>query len=315
MTPNQPIIIKRIKKAGHGHHGGAWKVAYADFVTAMMAFFLLMWLLNAVSQEQLIGISNYFAPSVSTSQSSPGAGHVLGGETIQSEALFRDPPVTDPHPATLERDGGNNPVDGSGAPDPEELSAEQREALVAEHEDRQFREAIAELEQALAASPQFRELGNSLKVEKTPEGLHIQIIDQEGLPMFPRGNAEMYAHTRALLRLVADVIGRMPQQVAVTGHTDATPFAKDGPYSNWELSTDRANAARRALTVLGVPAGRFSRVVGKAATEPLNPDDPADPANRRLSVVLLRGTGSGFTAPAPPPPAAPAPLTTPDWGR
>jgi len=300
----QPIIVKRIKKGGHGHHGGAWKVAYADFVTAMMAFFLLLWLLNSVSEEQLIGISNYFAPSVSTSPSSPGAGHILGGATITSTEVFRDPPQTDATEArTLESGNGDSEIegdnDGGGVADitgaPAEMSEGDLDALIAEREEAQFQAAIDQLHEAIESSPELRDLASSLIVANTPEGLHIQIVDQEGLPMFPRGSAEMYPHTRALLQLIAGVTAKMPQQLAITGHTDATPFANDGGYSNWELSADRANAARRALIAVGVPESRFSRVVGKAATEPLVTEDPAAPANPRLSVVLLRGTGDQAT--------------------
>ncbi len=301
---NNPIIIKRVKKGGHGHHGGAWKVAYADFVTAMMAFFLLMWLLNTVNDDQLMGISNYFAPSISTSASAAGAGHVLGGETIDSEMLLRDPPTTDAtEAATLEAGAGTAEVEhgdehGAALPgEPEDLSAEDIDELIAERDEAQFEDAMRLLREAIESSPELAPLADSLLVANTPEGLHIQIIDQAGLPMFPRGRADMYVHTKEILRMVVEVIGQMPQEVAVTGHTDATPFASNDGYSNWELSTDRANAARRALTEFGVPAHRFSRVVGKAATEPLDLADPKSPANRRLSVVLLRGSaGTGDNA-------------------
>ena len=140
-------------------------------------------------------------------------------------------------------------------------------------------------------TPGLEALAKSLLVDNTPEGLRIQIIDQEGLPMFPRGESEMYPHTAKLLELVARVVGRVPQDIAITGHTDATRYQNDAAYSNWELSADRANAARRALAQFGVPEHRIARVVGKAATEPLIPADPSAPGNRRLSVILLRGTG------------------------
>jgi chemotaxis protein MotB len=158
-------------------------------------------------------------------------------------------------------------------------------------EDQQFRKAEEQLRLAIEGAPQLKQLAKSLLVDNTPEGLRVQIIDQERLPMFPRGSAEMYLHTRKILELVAKVVQQMPQDIAISGHTDATKFAADNGYSNWELSADRANAARRALIKSGVPPERIARVVGKAATDPLLADEPEAPGNRRLTVVLLRGTG------------------------
>lgn len=302
MSQNKPIIIKKNKHGKHGgHHGGAWKVAYADFVTAMMAFFLLLWLLNAVTEEQLHGIADYFAP-ISTRPSTSGAGGVLSGETITATRDFPDRPgppsqafdgVARTGEVELEplEDGEGDALvtDPSGAG---ELSPEELDELLKEREEEQFRVAAQQLREALAARPQFKMLANSLVIDNTPEGLRIQIHDQEGLAMFPRGSAAMYLHTRRLLELVAEVIQQMPQEVAITGHTDSTPYLNDNGYSNWELSADRANAARRILIGFGVPEKRVSRVVGKAATDPLVANDPAAAANRRLSVVLLRSASS-----------------------
>jgi len=147
------------------------------------------------------------------------------------------------------------------------------------------------LEDTISGIPNMKRLQESLMIDNTPEGLRIQLVDQDGLAMFPSGSAEMFLHTRRLLELVAKVVASMPQQVSVSGHTDAVPFVSDTGYSNWELSADRANSARRGLQQYGVPEKRFSRVVGKAATEPLLPDDPKNSRNRRLSIILLRGTG------------------------
>ncbi len=298
---NSVIIIKRPKKAGHGHHGGAWKVAYADFVTAMMAFFLLLWLLNAASEEQLIGISNYFAP-VAIPAKSGGATGMLSGRTIAAQVEIRDAgsePTDKTGPeaelaAVLERIGDPTAVEDEDDEDDEDLEPTQEDldARLAEREEEQFAAAERKLREAIDGAPGLRALGEHLLVSQSPEGLNIQIVDREGLPMFPRGAAAMHAHTEELLKLVAQVIDQMPQDVAITGHTDATPFATTSGYSNWELSADRANAARRALVDFGVPPARISRVVGKAATEPLRRDDPTAPANRRLSVILLRGTGA-----------------------
>jgi chemotaxis protein MotB len=290
---NHTIIIKKVKKGDHGAHGGAWKVAYADFVTAMMAFFLLLWLLNAVSQEQLEGISDYFAP-ISTDSATSGGGGLMAGETVSDKGVFQadtgssgavvELPISRDQNTEAETVTQNSSVEvGSSSDD----LAEQ----LAEREEQQFREAEKQLRLAIESAPQLKQLANSLLIDDTPEGLRIQIIDQERLPMFPRGSAEMYLHTRKILELVAKVVQQMPQDIAISGHTDATKFVTDNGYGNWELSADRANAARRALIRRGVPEERIARVVGKAATEPLLTDEPEAPGNRRLTVVLLRGSG------------------------
>ncbi|WP_142846955.1 flagellar motor protein MotB [Telmatospirillum sp. J64-1] len=282
---NQPIIIKRIKKGGHGHHGGAWKVAYADFVTAMMAFFLLLWLLNAVTEEQLKGISDYFAPA-SLSRSSSGAGGMLGGMTIGEGAMtsqLSSPAIRHSLPPPTIGSGGEDLTDPS-----EGLTQEEFEEAMAEREQQQFERAMQALEQAMQSIPELAKLKDSLMVDNTPEGLRIQIVDQEGLAMFPRGSANMYGHTRALLELVSRVVQQLPKQIAISGHTDATRFADGSGYTNWELSADRALASRRVLMMAGVPEERIDRVVGRADQDPLVADDPSDARNRRISIVLLR---------------------------
>lgn len=296
MSKGGTIVIKRVKKTHGGHHGGAWKVAYADFVTAMMAFFLLLWLLNAVSQEQLEGISDYFAPITTTKSTSGGQG-MLQGRTVDASGVYnssqRRAGLLD---QTAEVDSGNSDaaaIKENGEPVEGPLAEERLDELLKAREERQFREAEAELREAIAADVDLRPLANSLLIDDIPEGLRIQILDQDGLPMFPRGSPEMYAHTRRLLEQVATVIKSLPQEIAITGHTDATRYASDSSYSNWELSSDRANAARRMLAQFGVGENRIARVVGMAATDPLKPTDPENPGNRRLSLVLLRGTSGG----------------------
>ena len=316
------VIIKRIKKGGHAAHGGAWKVAYADFVTAMMAFFLLLWLLNAVSQEQLEGISDYFAP-ISTQKSTSGGGGLLQGRTVDAKGVFNavekrhhtfaqfDQPNNDeddevrgsergdqPAPRSVRSGAGKKAVSPEAKADQDGADAEAAAAAAAradaeEREKAQFEGAESSIRQAIEANPELKRLVNSLLIDETPDGLRIQIIDQDGLAMFPRGSSVMHIHTERLLELVAQVIRRMPQPVEIAGHTDATPFTGSSGYTNWELSADRANAARRALLQLGVGEARFSRIVGMAATAPLFPQDPKAPGNRRLSVLLLR------TAPPP----------------
>ena len=282
------IIVKKVVGGGHGHHGGAWKVAYADFVTAMMAFFLLLWLLNSVTQEQLEGISNYFAPA-SIARTTSGSGDVFGGTAISSDGAMRsqtsNPTITLDLPP---------PKAGAGLPDSTEqaVSEDEAEKVLAEKEDQQFEEAAREIRETLDQLPQLQQIAGSLVIDQTAEGLRIQVVDQEGLAMFPSGSANMLVHTREALGLVAKVIAKLPQELSITGHTDAVKYAGgETGYTNWELSADRANATRRTLIEAGVASDRLARVVGAAAQDPLISDDPKSPRNRRIAIVLLRGTG------------------------
>jgi chemotaxis protein MotB len=334
MAEGKTIIIKRVKKGGHGgHHGGAWKVAYADFVTAMMAFFLLLWLLNAVTEEQLTGIADYFAPTT-VSKSASGAGGMLGGQTVgqgamssqgttPSFALALPPPtigsggdaLTDPKeggeegngpgqggeaPGTGGSDAGQKidkdkaPSKASGGRDQAENMSEQQIVQAEQaREEQQFQKAQAALKQAINSIPELKKLADSLMVDNTPEGLRIQIVDQEGLAMFPSGSPDMFGHTKALLDMVSRVIKQLPEKISIAGYTDSTPFAGQSGYGNWELSADRALATRRALLSSGVPAARVDRVVGKADTDPLDTKNTADPRNRRITIVLLRDAPQG----------------------
>ncbi|NQV57832.1 MAG: OmpA family protein [Rhodospirillales bacterium] len=296
------VFIKRVKKVEGGHHGGAWKIAYADFVTAMMAFFLLLWLLNSVTQEQLEGISNYFAPA-SVAATTSGAGGVLGGQTLTeegSEVSARAKPTVSlelPPPKTGlgGEDSSETQKPESEAEDKKEETSEATpesvtEAAIKKLEAKQFEDAQEELKKALIETPEAAKLKDSLMVDDTPEGLRIQIVDQEGLAMFASGGIEPLPRALRLLHLVKDVIDKMPQKISISGHTDATRFGSGAAYTNWELSVDRANAARRALRDFGLPVERLSYVSGKADTEPLLKDDPTNARNRRLSIVLLRGS-------------------------
>jgi len=314
MSGNKPIIIKKVKGHGHeGHHGGAWKVAYADFVTAMMTFFLLLWLLNSTTQEQMVGIADYFSPTAA-SESKSGAGGVLGGTSMLSPGAMStpktDPGVTvsllpldtkvdpdsqgepgkKPSGTTKETNApkatpANDATSGvGGASD----SMKAIDALRARIEEQEFQKVKQSLEQAIATSHELREFGRNLKIDMTPEGMRIQIVDAEQRSMFPNGSAEMYSYTEHLLAKVAQAIAKLPNEIAVIGHTDASPFRGRDGYTNWELSTDRANASRRALVGAGLPGWRIVRVVGKADNEPLIKDDPYSAQNRRISIILLR---------------------------
>ncbi|NKD84798.1 OmpA family protein [Haematospirillum jordaniae] len=292
------IIIKRIKKGGHAAHGGAWKVAYADFVTAMMAFFLLLWLLNSVTEEQLQGISNYFAPTA-VSQSPSGAGGMLGGLVVGEGASQSNsaPPATNINlpPSTVGSGGQDftDPQEGRSEKD-QDSSAEQKQQQSKEEDARRQREQLQldtisrEIRQALNALPQMKALQDSLIIDNTPEGLRIQLIDQDRLPMFPAGSSALYEHTQKLLLLVSRVVKLMPQKIAVSGHADSGGFTDPSGYGSWELSADRALAARRVLLQGGVPDDRFARIAGVGPNDPLEPSNPDSPRNRRISIVLLR---------------------------
>ncbi|KAF0113739.1 MAG: Flagellar motor protein [Rhodospirillaceae bacterium] len=295
---SQPIIIKRIKKGGHGHHGGAWKVAYADFVTAMMAFFLLLWLLNSVTEEQLQGISNYFAPT-SLSKSTTGAGQILSGGTVIGEgampnATFSISSSTSMPPPTIG-------AGGEDLTDPNQGQMETDSEATARYEQEQFEQVAEELRQAIVRTPELAGLAQNILIDNTAEGLRIQLIDAEGLAMFPSGGSSMYEHTKRALGLVARAVQEMPQKISISGHTDAIPFNDASGWSNWELSADRALASRRALIGAGVPESRIVRVVGRAETDPLIPGDPRAAGNRRISIVLLRDlSGTPASPPSPP---------------
>jgi chemotaxis protein MotB len=277
----RPIIVKKKKKVqGHGHHGGAWKVAYADFVTAMMAFFLLLWLLNATTEEQRDGIADYFSPNV-VSDSTSGGGGMLAGRTMAKEGAL-----------TSERAplGINMRLPESRAaedPNRRDPDVAELEKALAERERARFDAAKKELEEALAARPALKALGDNLLVDRTDEGLRIQIVDGDGRAMFESGSAAPKARTRELLALVAESIADLPNDIAIEGHTDAVAFRGDGSYGNWELSADRANASRRALLEAGLDAARIKEVVGRADQDLLLPDSPDAPRNRRISILLI----------------------------
>jgi chemotaxis protein MotB len=287
-TSNKPVLIKKVKKViGGGHHGGAWKVAYADFVTAMMAFFLLMWLINTTSPEQKRGIADYFAPA-SVSRSTQGSDGLLGGTAFQKDgarASGSNRQVdAELNPENLRSEGGG---DANGEQAGKVDATATSSTLASRREGAEFASAEASLRQALQDLPEFAELSKHLIMDQTPEGLRIQLVDQEGRAMFQGSSAEPLPRTRHLLEAVAKVIEALPNRISISGHTDATTPAGGG-YTNWDLSSDRANAARRVLEAQGIDSDRIYQVTGKAASEPLYPDDPEQPANRRISIVLLR---------------------------
>ena len=280
-THLQPIIVKRINKVAAGHHGGAWKVAYADFVTAMMAFFLLLWLVNVTTDEQKSGLADYFAPT-SLSLSRSGAGGVLAGRTFAPDGAR----IGEGAPPQVIAEIGPPPVGAQVRQPTDEEIAD----LVAEREQADFDAAEASLNAALAANPDIAALRDNVLVDITPAGLRIQLVDKEGGSMFAAGGATMPARTRALLNEITKVIAALSNDLSISGHTDPEPFGAGDGYTNWELSSDRANASRRLITTSGFPEDRVREVVGKADSEPLTPEDPFLPENRRISLVLLRNS-------------------------
>ena len=285
----RPIIIKKVKKVvGGGHHGGAWKVAYADFVTAMMAFFLLMWLINVTSPDQKRGIADYFAPA-SVSASTSGSGGILAGTALGDQGVKGSGSMSVVQ--QMAPDSTRNTNDQGGAnskqPNVDQASEQALKEALAKREEQAFQSAAESLRQAMQKMPELAELSKQILVDQTPEGLRIQLIDQEGRSMFDQGSTKPNDRARVLLRAVAQVINRLPNRLTISGHTSASA---DGgkPATDWQLSASRADASRQILQQAGVDPDRIYQVSGKADSDPLFPDDPTLAGNRRIALVLLR---------------------------
>ena len=281
MAGDGPLIVKRIKKSGgEGHHGGAWKVAYADFVTAMMAFFLLMWLINTTTPEQKRGIADYFAAQ-NISKSSSGSGGVLAGTVFGADGSRAGGALT----AMTAQQAPSRRDDPTRTTTEGELKSG---ATDAQMPNREFEQAEISLRQAMQQMPDIAELSRNLIVNETPDGLNIQLVDQEGQAMFQPGTAVPLPKTRVLLEQVAKIVDRLPNRISITGHTDAVNFEGPDGMTNWELSAARANAARSVLASQGIDSDRIFEVAGKAGTDPLLPNDPYASSNRRISILLMR---------------------------
>ncbi len=368
------IIIRRDEGDEPPHHGGAWKVAYADFVTAMMAFFMLMWLLNATTEEQRIGLADYFAPTNLFGRSISGSGKPFGGQTPNAPGVSTSADGTPrtitgrqpTQPDVLEdnTDLPADPVAGSlpKAPDtaaaafalnadglpvalrqPEgpdhqplikggdyaaarltppptpakapadaaadaaaDAQAQRREDAAAadsEHERRALAQAGAEVLESIRRDPALKDVAGQLTIENVPEGLRIQVVDTERQPMFALGGAEPTARVRDLVRRIVPALANLPNAISIAGHTDALAYRGQAK-GNWELSADRANATRRILEDAGMADSRIRSVTGNADRDLLVPGDPLNPANRRISILVLRH--AAIETSAAPPPAAPA---------
>jgi len=269
-----PIIIKRIKKGGGGHHGGAWKIAYADFVTAMMAFFLLMWLLGSTAKGDLEGIAEYFkTPLKVAMQGGSGSG--------DSSSVIKG--------------GGTDITRQTGQIKKGETEKEKRtfnlraaKAELERVEKENLKQLKKSLEKAIDANPTLRQFKRQLLIDITSEGLRIQIVDEQNRPMFNLASAELQPYTKIILREIGPVLNDVQNRVSLSGHTDATPYAnRERGYSNWELSADRANASRRELVAGGMDDAKMLRVVGLASSVPFGSAQPLDPVNRRISIIVM----------------------------
>jgi chemotaxis protein MotB len=297
------IIIRKKKKGGRAHHGGAWKVAYADFVTAMMAFFMVMWLVAAVSKEQRAAIFDYFKnPSMEPGKSArPAPGQMGPGGASTSpidlrgglDAMrMRITPVKDMGAtAAVAPTRGEQTKDGASASPTTEEEKQKIEAQAlqtqAEAEHRKLESLMEELREAVSKSQALEPYKDQLLLDITPEGVRIQIVDAQNRPMFDVGSARLRDYTRAILAELAGYLTTVPNRISLTGHTDVRPYPGNGGYSNWELSADRANAARRALVTGGLPDEKIARVVGLASSVLFDKANPENPINRRISIVVM----------------------------
>jgi chemotaxis protein MotB len=271
----RPIIVKKIIADGHeGHHGGAWKVAYADFVTAMMAFFLLMWLLGATNEKQRKALADYFTPTlVELKQGSAGSNGIFGGDSIVSR---------DNYPTAMGQTGDRSltiPKDATGVEDKGGKSNRSLQKVA-------FEALREELEQRLNSRPDLVQLSNNVRFTSTKEGLRIDLVDEADFAMFALATDTLTPRAETLLIEVADVIKGLPNPVVVRGHTDGLPYASGKVMNNWMLSTARAEATRKTLVEGGVSIKQLLRIEGVADREPFNPRDLNDPRNRRMSVTL-----------------------------
>ncbi len=271
----QPIIIKRVKKGGHAAHGGAWKIAYADFVTAMMAFFLLMWLLGSTTDGDKKGIADYFSSPLKLTMMGSGSGSGDSSSVIKGGGQ------------DLTRTTGQVKRGDVQAPrstiNLHQLKTEQRRAEIARLESLKH-----QVEEKIAANPKLAGVSKQLLLEMTPDGLRIQILDADKRPMFASGSAVVQPAMRELLRDIGGVLATVPNRLTLEGHTDSLPYpGNERSYSNWELSADRANASRRELLDGGLPDDQVLRVQGLAAANPFDRREPTAPANRRISIVVM----------------------------
>jgi chemotaxis protein MotB len=283
------IIIKKVKVHSHGHHGGAWKIAYADFVTAMMAFFMLLWILGATTEDQRKGIADYFTPTVIQMQASGGSNGLFGGRSVVApDGSSVRPETAGKRPVTAAGSNATNSRPGSGeGENPQQQGAAGTGRNGRGRDDAQFEKVARKLQARLEADPTLKGLKGQVKFVKTRDGLRIDLVERADFSMFGLGTSAPTAAAGTLVQTVAHAIEDTPNHLAVRGHTDARGFKSPGGASNWSLSTTRADATRRLLMNAGIPGDRFRRIEGVADTDPFVKSDPADPRNRRISITLL----------------------------
>ncbi|XAH23048.1 flagellar motor protein MotB [Xylophilus sp. GW821-FHT01B05] len=271
----QPIIVKRIKKQAHKAHGGAWKIAYADFVTAMMAFFLLMWLLGSTAKGELQGIAAYF--------SSPLKVAMVGGNGAGNSSSVIPGGGND-----LSKVHGQVRRADAEADRQSRMSPEAAKAEIARQDAQKLRMLREKIEALITESPKLQEFRSQIRLDITPDGLQIQIVDDQNRPMFDTGSALVKPYMRDILREVGAALNGVENRISLAGHTDAAPYGNGvRGYGNWELSSDRANASRRELVAAGMPDAKLVRVVGLSASDLLEPEHPLAPVNRRISITVM----------------------------
>ena len=275
----QPIIIKRVKKTAHAAHGGAWKIAYADFVTAMMAFFLLMWLLGSTAKGELMGIASYFNSPLQVAMS---GGTGAGNSSSVVPGGGQD----------LTRSTGQVSKVNAESPQSRKVTDEALRQEVARQDARRMQSLRTKIEILIRDSPKLSEYRAQIKLEVTPDGLQVQIVDDQSRPMFDTGSAIVKPYMRDILHEIGASLGGIENRLMIAGHTDAAPYGNGTRgYSNWELSSDRANASRRELVSAGMPDDKLVRVIGLAASDLLDSANPMAPVNRRISITVLTREG------------------------
>lgn len=292
----QPIIVKKVKKGGHAAHGGAWKIAYADFVTAMMAFFLLMWLLGSTTEGDKKGIADFFSAPLKVAMAG-------GSGTGASNTILPGGGADLTQIAGQARQGDSKEL-GQRKKDLEAMRAE-----AAKQDAKKMAALSAKISGVISNSPRLAEFSSQIRLQTTPDGLQIQIVDDQKRPMFDTGSAVVKPYMRDILREIGAALSGVENKISLDGHTDRAPYGSgERGYSNWELSADRANASRRELIAAGMPDDKVARVVGLASSVLLEPDNPLSPINRRISIIVmtreaeerLLGAGRGASVSSPP---------------
>jgi chemotaxis protein MotB len=293
--PKRQIVIRRVKPAFQRiQHNGAWKVAYADFTTAMMAFFMLLWLLTVSDKVTLQGLADYFTPSNATMSSSSGSGSILAGTAAERVGAKSQGSITASSNAVSNK-AAHKPTSDQQTSGQDQNGSAWQSAMPA-RPDAKMLKAEDDIKTSIQLSPDLNQYLDQLIFEQTADGLRIQLMDTEARPMFTSGSPTLRPYATAILRQIGKSVAALPNRLSIIGHTDG--IGGNAPYSNWELSADRANAARRSLQAASVSSDRIAEVVGRAATDPIYPDQPNRPENRRITIIILRE----------------APIVDPDFG-